>query len=39
MDSIYPYDDTEKLLVDSVVLVFDVLLDDFGTKPKGKTIQ
>ena len=36
VDSKCPYDGTGKQSVDAVVLVFDVLLFDFETKPKKR---
>ena len=39
VDNKCPYDDTVKLLADSVFLVFGVLPDDFETKPKKKKRQ
>ena len=36
VDSKCPYDDTGKPSVDAVVLVFDVLLFDFETKPRKR---
>ena len=36
VDSKCPYDDMGRPTVDAVVLVFDVLLFDFETKPRKK---